>query len=326
MILHYEPEVPANIVRASENAFSLSWDSFAGEKLVFGQVLKVRCLRAGSSVTYLDSIGWNPKQLSSTVIIIDYEVWVMPADFAPENPEKTIYRRERVFVDADTLINDQLVTYGVGPVYNLFNWMQIEERVGSLADVNFPDERIELLADTITSLRGESIIEFLKEGGEMPEQMATPIFNAYKYLSAIAQSQLASEAREYRAWEIAEVARQNEDKLPFAELKFDVDAITRLMQNGIVTPTEDGRRLVFVMPSIHKSRLLYIFVSPLPVVDGGWSIEACIVRETRGGTIFFEQAKEKFSIVPASSVDGLESVIIAQIKDGSLAQRFRRPA
>jgi len=306
---------------------ALSYDSSAGEVFVFGQLLEIRCLTAGSAAKYLESIGWNREEAAMPVVEIDYEVWIMPADFAPENPENLIYRRDRVFVDVDTLIKDKVVTYGLGPEYNQLEWLEIEGISGPLEIVNFPSEKLELLAEVITSHRGEQIVEFLKEGGEVPDHLTAPVLSAYKGLSAAARSQFTREEQEYAIWEAAEVARQNEDKLPFAELKFDVDAINRPTQNGMASPTNIGRRLMFVLPSAQKSRFLYIFASPLTGAEYGWNIEACIVRKPRSATMFYaEQAKEAFNITSASSIEALEKQIIAQIEEGSLTQRFRRSA
>ena len=321
----YEEKVPDIIMGASENAFSLSWDVFGGEELVCGQVIAVSCLTKKGSNSYLKSIGWDPALSPITVVIIVHEIWVMPESFAPENPESLIYRRCQVVVDAVELVNNQLVTRGMGPEHSYFEWQQLAGETGSLADVDFPAEQLDLLAEMISSFHAENIVEFFKEGGEMPANLANPVLNEYKDLSEIARSQLASEEREYAIWEAAEVARQSEDKLPFSELRFDVDAINKPRQTGKVSPMDVIRRLVFVAPSTYKSRLLYIFASPLPGVEGGWNIEACIVRKSRTGAMFYtEQAKETFSIVFGTSDDDLQNVLIAQIKDGSMAQRFRK--
>lgn len=320
--LHYEAEIPATLKAAGENVFSLAYDSFSGEVLVFGQILELRCLTSESTAEYLDSIGWHLETSAAPVVEIDFEAWIIPADFSPKNPENLIYRCNRVFVDADRLVKDKLVTYGLGPEYNYLEWLEIGDRSGT-----FPPEKLELLADVITSHRGEQIVEFLKEGGEVPDHLSAPVLSACKGLSQAARSQLAREEQEYATWEAAEVARQNEDKLPFAELKFDVDAINKPTQNGISSPTGTGRRLMFVLPSTHKSRLLYIFASPLTDAEDGWSIEACIVRKARSATMFYaEQAKETFNIASASSIEAVEKQIMAQIADGSLTQRFRRSA
>ena len=321
----YEREVPDIIMSASKNAFLLSWDSFGGEELVFGRVIEVLCLTKNGSNSYLKSIGLDPKSEPSTVVQIVHEVWVIPADFAPENPQSLIYRRCQVVVDADELVNNRLVTRGMGPEYDYFEWVQLAEETGSLDDVDFPAEEVDMLAEMISSLHAENIVEFLKEGGEMPANLSTPVLNAYKGLSEIARSQLASEEREYAIWEAAEVARQNEDKLPFAELIFDVNVMMGPIHNRLDPPKGDSRRRVLALPSIHKSRWLYIFARPLLGVEGGWTIEACIVRKSQGGTMFYaEQAKEKFDIFLGTSNDDLENAIIAQIKDGSMAQRFRK--
>lgn len=320
--LHYEPEIPATLKASEENVLALSYDSFSGEVLVFGRVLELRCLTSGSTAEFLASIGWNRHESEAPVVEIDFEAWIIPAEFSPENPEDLIYRSNRVFVDADTLIKDKLVTYGLGPEYNYLEWLEISGSSGPL-----PPEKLELLADVITSHRGEQIIEFLKGGGEVPDQLSAPVLRAYKVLSATARSQVAREEQEYVTWEAAEVARQNEDKLQFAELKFDVDAINKPTQNGIASPTDISKRLMFVLPSTHKSRLLYIFASPLSGTEDDWSIEACIVRKARSATMFYaEQVKEIFNITSASSIEAVEKQIIAQIADGSLTQRFRRSA
>ncbi|MBU6189471.1 MAG: hypothetical protein KGR68_09145 [Betaproteobacteria bacterium] len=320
----YELEVPDIVMSASVNAFSLAWDSFGGEELVCGRVLEVRYLTKNGSIAHLESIGWDAKSSSSTVVTVEYEVWVMPKKFAPENPQTLIYRRERVAVDLDDLVYDRLVTYGLGPERNHFDWVQISENYGNISDINFPEENADDLADKIKSMQHEGVIDFFKDGGQIPENLSKPVLDVYLEFFDIAQNQNKIEEQETRSWEAAEFARENEDRLHFSELKFDVDAIERPAQHRMESEKQGGRRLVMILPSIHKSRLLYIFSCPPTSIDSGWNIEASIVRKVPSKFFYVEQAKEKFEIFIGMSDDDLENAVIAQIKDGSMAQRFSR--
>ncbi len=114
MDLQYELEVPETIKMVADNALALSYDSFSDEVLVFGQILDLRCLTARSAKLYRYSIGQDREEFRSPVIEVEYEAWILPAGFAPKDPEILIYHRDRAFVDADTLLKDEIVTYGLG--------------------------------------------------------------------------------------------------------------------------------------------------------------------------------------------------------------------
>jgi len=123
-VLKYRRGPIPDALRASamQAASQVGFDQFE-EFFLDGRILKMRWVHADSVranfSTFLEPpCDFNPEE----IVRVDWQTWAVPKSFTGKFEGAVVERVESIVVAAETLLADEIFTYGLGPEYNWLHW------------------------------------------------------------------------------------------------------------------------------------------------------------------------------------------------------------
>jgi hypothetical protein len=133
-VLKYRRGSIPNALRASamQAASQVGFDQFE-EIFLDGRILKVRRVHADSVRAHFSEFLEPPCNFNLEEIVrVDWQTWAIPKAFTSEFEGAVIERVESIVVAAETLLDGEIFTYGLGPEYNWLHWEEGRPRGAAL--------------------------------------------------------------------------------------------------------------------------------------------------------------------------------------------------
>lgn len=115
--------VPAKIrASAMDAASQVGYDLFE-EKFLWGRILKVRWVHADSVRSYFPMFLEPPCSFNPNEIVrVDWQTWATSKGFGGQFEASVVERVESIVVATETLLANEIFSYGLGPEYNWLHW------------------------------------------------------------------------------------------------------------------------------------------------------------------------------------------------------------
>ena len=134
------------------------WD----EELLYSRVIAVRWIEATNAIAlFRDFVVPNGTLHPDQILRIDWEAWVAPSRFTGKFVEAVEHRVESVCVDLNTVLIQEVRTYGLGPEYNHIWWEADPRDVEATEEI--PDEALTRLAELASNEWWDEISEWADE-------------------------------------------------------------------------------------------------------------------------------------------------------------------
>lgn len=146
------------VERNAASVLCQDWD----EELLYSGVIAVRWVEATNAIAlFREFVVPNGTMFPDQILRIDWEAWVTPSRFTGKFEEAIEHRVESVCVDLNTVLIQEVRTYGLGPEYNHIWWEADPRDVEATAEI--PDEALTRLAELVSNDWWDDISEWVDE-------------------------------------------------------------------------------------------------------------------------------------------------------------------